>query len=329
MNNSEFSWDNYADEFEEINTNMFVDPALTEAVAHATILTTKLTHKMRHDTMRSGEGGDTHEVILELDDMVRHIMGDVALVHGRAQVYGPEMGDEAEFVSVDGQPLIFNGFTVSARGGILEIDYTFKAYLDEKGELLDAREYDSGPNGYVVFQARPNEVQLDMDIKHPIQANAWLEMMAPQVLRELDSVLIPVGKPYQPKQLSDLGLFSVSPSTYVDTPRAEEQLLNAVNVYAESFIKPDHLLPYRVDIQGPVLFSGRVDQPRIYEPKEVMLRNRLFNMEQPYLTEDTQQDETVKRYVFAANGILHSTKDEPGEIIAVKLKRLSNVRSIR
>lgn len=329
MNDSEFPWDNYAGEFETVTTAMFVDPALVEATAQSQLLATKLTYMARNKEFTQGPGGDSEAAMKELDGMVRHLMGDPAVVNGLVQAYDPELGDEGEFVQVDDQPLVFNGFVISSRNGKIEFDYQFKGWLNEKGELLDARQYSSSAHGYVTFQARPNQVQLDMDIKHPLQANAWLEAVAPLVLTELDAVLIPVNKAYGPDQLCQLGEFSVSPSLYVDTPRAEEQFLNAVKIYTESFIKPDHLLPYRLDINGPILLSGRIDQPRIYEPKEVALKNRLFNMEQPYLTDDTQQGETTKRYVFAANGILHSTKDEPGEIIAVKLKRLSNIRSIR
>lgn len=332
MSENDFLWENYESGFDVPKIDVFFDPALKSAVDRSEALVPKLENLAKHNLLTRGIGGDVDRTQKELDGMVRHLIGQPVFADGLVQQPDDPLRDDAPFTSVESIPLVFNGFIVSVRNEKIEIDYYLKAIIDNEGNVLDSRHTVENSIGSVTFQARPHEVRLDFDIKHPLQAYSWLETIAPDVMKSLDTYLISSYEQnaFTSKVLAQLGGFTVTPADYVSTPRAEEQFVNAVNVYVESFIAINPKRTYRVNINGPIIIASSTDEDASYEPSVVALNDKLLMLEQPYLTGVTEPGAEKKQYEFAFNGFLLSSKEEdPARIIVGRLKHLSNIRPIR
>ncbi len=272
------------------------------------------------------------EVTRELDKKVAHVMATTVDFSGMVQL--AHLGDESELVEVTNGFGEFQGFTASLRSDKVEYDFLFKVTLDQFAQVLSRQDIEGyindGRESELVIasaQARPDNVGMKFDVIHPTRALAWLSISYPEIVEQVDLILLGTEGD-DTRKLAALKDFSFFVSK--DMPGQEMTLLKKmIAEYCRGMATVDHYVPYEIDIDGDCLDMRDLSDLK----KQPLQESALFSAN--YLDVYVEDVSTGERAPgldckIALFGMLHSPEvDQPGRPVAIPLENITDIRSPR
>lgn len=321
-----------SNDFDIISEEDFEKASVDTIVKAAGVEATGRTRPAREEELDGSDFENFDGVTRELDKKVTHVMATTMDFSGSVQL--SHLGDESDLISVQDGFAEFQGFTASLRGDRVEYDYLFKVTLDQLGQVLSREDIsgyvNDGRESELVIasaQARASNVHMKFDVIHPTRALAWLSISYPEIVDQLDFILLGTEGD-DTRKLAALKDFSFFISK--DMPEPEATLLKKmIGEYCRGMATVDRYVPYEIDIDGDCLDMSDIKNLK----KEPIHESALFSAS--YLdvyVEDVSNREGAPGLdcKVALFGILHSAEvDQPGRSMVIPLENVGDIRSLR
>ncbi len=274
----------------------------------------------------------------ELDEIIKYVLNTRLILTGIVQF--TSKGDESERIFIEDIDAEFLGFFISRRDEKVYYDYLYKAATDNNGHLLTRDQLytvsatqTKGEHGMVYIQAQVDEVFMKFDEMHPVRALAYLQEHYPDVLRQLDEILIGRNGKSDEESIASLSHFALQlPLTISDEER--QTLLQSIKEYIKAMVILDDQ-PYRIHVKGSYAdFTKNLDEATI----EKMDGEALFTLSRievydvtDFSQMDDDSDPVVKTQAYVGlYGRLHSSDPiNSSKYVMLPAESISSVDSLR
>lgn len=276
----------------------------------------------------------------ELDELVGYLIGSHVRINGAVTIKNED--GEGRIVG-DDMSAEFRGFVADVKGGKLEYKYFFQIAAMEnpdgslraltKEEMTDeSDEAALESNASVELAAASfDSVHLSFDILHPVQALAWLSIEYPEVVKQLDELILGSESDSAEQQLLKLKHFRFMLPE--DTPASHlEMALQSIREYAFTLIAPDIKVAYGVLINGDVekILEYGESKTVTYNNETSTLSLLSLMIQGVSVSTEYVQFKPMKEYGFVVHGILHPLDtDMPSEQVVIPLHSLEDMKSLR
>lgn len=270
--------------------------------------------------------------VSELDSQVRYLLGTSVQLSGLIQLC--HLGDDSEPVRVEDIAGRFKGFAISRRSGQLFYDYLYEVFATEEGDLLTQQEFDellTKPEqpqlNAIGAQARIDDVYMHFDVFHPTRALAWLTISHPELVNQLDQLLIN-NSDDETKDLLALRDFRYFTPSTMDQ-REAKLLKHALAAYLYGMVTLDLEVPYEIILNGSYMVIGEQRTETVNGVKGVMFSpNSLLVLEEN--NEKNSFGVEGSFYSCGLGGMIHGADiyEESRQVI-VPLAHMQSITSMR
>ncbi len=302
-----------------------------------------------------GRVDDVEAEIKLLDQEVDHVINQMCHLSGLATTYSPE-GEAVEQIRVDDIYVQFNGYEIAPSIDSEDEDdeskynvvFVFYAIKDEEGEFITRSvmnaSLDAGVEKLENIQPcrisiMPNDAIIDFAITTPDRAMAWLNVLYPETIEEIDRLLLArvedghVVEPTDDQALLSLKEFElkrpedISEQTWLDYK-------NAVAYYVANMLAVDSSTPYGMVVGGPGLIENDdkedtktyfVNRPPIWMDVHSLIFFDKSNFE---INDDSSDKRDAAVFALRCREITSDLYDPQGLII-VPISSIDSLRSLR
>lgn len=190
----------------------------------------------------------------ELDIVVKYLLDEAVYVSGNVRDSTEAL--DAPVSYVDRISAKFQGFVVSRDDFQVSYDYVFSGVVNDEGQYLsDQQIRDEIERGARCerrfFRAKTDQVFMEFGAMHPMRALAILQTSYPQILEQIDEIVIgPEGRS-ELEKLTRLAELSI-PMAGLEADTVST-LSNAVEIYIRNVIDLDYDVPYSLVLGGGYL----------------------------------------------------------------------------
>lgn len=306
--------------------------------------------------INEGEVDNISEEIAQLDQEAAHVIGHGMFVSGTVTLHGDD-GETLHTEWAAGLHAQFQGYTILPRSDDddrVRVAYIFAAFQDDEGFITKDRMEALGASDTPTRKIEPyvyaataliDEVSLDFAISTPERAMAWLSVLYPETLDEIDRILLTrikdgqVTVPSHDEALHGLRDFElIRPEGISDFSWIDYK--NAVAQYVVGMATIDGNAPYNVSVNGPravdIAVEGECDavqqdirytaQPPIWLNVKALV---LCDKARFDLTNE-HKGGAPESAIFALRGCeLADEMDTPDQFVTIPLSSMSSLYALR